>query len=71
MSVTVVYVGGPVHGRVQVEGFDVWSLPRVVSFPVANYQERRFGVARYRPVAEADTPGRVTYLFDEEASTCD
>lgn len=71
MSVTVVYFGGPMHGDVHRSQFDLWDLPEGVNFPVANVREQKFGIARYVPVVEADTPGRVVYMFDEETSTCD
>lgn len=65
----VVYVGGPRHGEREAREGDAFTSPDELRFLTDNGVLGPRGVAIYRRVVEADTPGAIAYVYDQDRST--
>jgi hypothetical protein len=61
---TVVYIGGPRHGEVEAIPVEPLAAPSELRFPT--FHNGEIGEAVYRRQEQADTPGRIAYVYTGE-----
>ena len=62
----VLFVGGPKHGEVEEREGNVLDAPREIALTTYDTFAETHGRVVYARRAEADTPGRIAYVYDRD-----